>query len=115
MDMMTPVPYARPPRARLSPQVASWRAIVTVAIALVLALGAVPRPASAAPSFQGVMSPSGLRDTLNFLGQEHVYLTSAALDDLLRGDTVAYDASLTRLRDNSGRLSEIIGSIYGSD
>lgn len=113
--MMTPVPYARPPRARLSPQGASWRAIVTVAIALVLALGAVPRPASAAPSFQGVMSPSGLRDTLNFLGQEHVYLTSAVLDDLLRGDTVAYDASLTRLRDNSGRLSEIIGSIYGSD
>ncbi len=113
--MMTPVPYSRPPRARLSLRVAPWRAIVTVAIALVLALGAVPRPASAAPSSQAVMSPSGLRDTLNFLGQEHVYLTSAALEHLLHGDTVAYDASLTRLRDNSGRLSEIIGSIYGSD
>src|SRR5215204_2794903 len=114
MDMI-PVPHSRPPRARLYLRVATWRAIVTVAIALVLALGAVPRPASAAPSSHGAMSPSGLLDTLNFLGQEHVYLTSAALDDLLRGDTVAYDASLTRLRDNSGRLSEIIGSIYGSD
>jgi hypothetical protein len=61
------------------------------------------------------MSPSGLRDTLNFLGQENVYLTAAALGDLLRGDTVAYDASLTRLRDNAGRLSETVGDLYGPD
>jgi hypothetical protein len=84
-------------------------------LGLLLALATLPGLASAAPGAQEVMSPSGLRDTLNFLGQEHVYLTTAALSDLLRGDTVAYDASLTRLQDNSGRLSETIGALYGPD
>jgi hypothetical protein len=92
-----------------------WEAGSTVFLAVLLTLATLPGSASAAPSAQEVMSPSGLRDTLNFLGQEHVYLTTAALGDLLRGDTVAYDASLTRLRDNSGRLSETIGAVYGSE
>jgi len=92
-----------------------WRAIAASAIALLLAFSTVPSSASTAPPAEEFMSPSGLRDTLNFLAQEHVYLTSATLGDLLRGDTIAYGASLTRLYDNSGRLGETVGAMYGPE
>ena len=115
MDMSTLSSHSRPTCSQAAPGISIWRAYAAVTTAFLLVMSIVPRAVSAAPSSQDVMSPSGLRDTLNFLGQEHVYLASATLGDLLRGDTVAYDASLTRYRDNAGRFTEIIGSVYGAD
>jgi hypothetical protein len=109
--MPTPIVGERVLHSRRTHRISFWGAITSVLLALLLTLSTVPGSALA----EEIMSPSGLRDTLNFLGQEHVYLTSTTLGDLLRGDTIAYGASLTRLYDNSGRLSETVGAIYGPE
>ena len=62
-----------------------WRALAGILISVFLISAMAPLSASAAPASQEAASPSGLRDQFNFLAQEHVYLVTSTLGDLLRG------------------------------
>jgi hypothetical protein len=111
--MATPSMHARAQHHQPARITTMWQRTAAILVSLFMVVAMAPASASAAPASQDAASPSGLRDQFNFLAQEHVYLVSATLGDLLRGDTVAYDGALTRFNDNSVRLSETIGTIYG--
>ncbi len=58
---------------------------------------------------------SALRSGLTSLLVEHVYLTSMATGDALRGDTDGFNAAAAVLETDTQGLGDAIGSVYGPD
>src|SRR4051794_40239769 len=107
-----------PRRAQGSHSLFSERRLLAAIAALAVAIRPlvspqVSHPVTAAP-IVGVPA-SGLRTSLNILGEGHVYLAGAAIAAALGGRDAEFKIAAAAADQNTQELGKAIGSVYGPD